>query len=724
MSTLSVGTALVVLLWASGLVSAGLAAFVFRQRETPGRLPLVGFLSFVALWSLGYGAGLTTDVGTRQFWGVVQWFAIPYIPVCWLLFALEYTGYEEYSTPRTAAALSVLPAGTTLAALTNEQFGLMWREYTINVVDGLALVTYEFEPWLILNMLYGYALILAGMVVLLRLVVSEETLYTDQAISLVVGMAVPWVANFLVMQRMVPVAGFDYTPFSFAVTGVAFSNALFRYRLFQLLPAIRSVGRDEALEALETGVVVLDEHRNLIYLNPAATDIFGVRAADVLGEPIDELVTVESVDFDAPDSLGELSVGERTFEVRSSPIVNHREAVIGYSLLFTDITHRQRYESRLQRQRDELEQLRQLNTTIRSVNAALVSATSREEMAQAVCDRLAETERYVAACTADVATWKGNASRWTTAGPTDELGLPDPDVAQHPMSSDGLGPERMVADGGWTVVPLVYGRTVYGVLGVLTGEEPVPDAERGVLTELGELVGHAVNAMENRQLLSAERVVEVELESPAGESVLATVAETSGFELTLEGLVPATDDDAIAYVRYVGGNGEGIHECFDARTSGPVRPIQQSDGGGLLEWTIRDDALLQLLDDNGAHVRTARADGVMARYTVDVCSDADLRKLLDQVQVAFPNTRMVGKTEHDRHVDQPDSVDGELTDPLTDRQQETLEAAFRAGYFDWPRESTAEEVAETLDITRPTLQAHLRKAENKLLTQLFEERRR
>jgi predicted DNA binding protein len=60
-----------------------------------------------------------------------------------------------------------------------------------------------------------------------------------------------------------------------------------------------------------------------------------------------------------------------------------------------------------------------------------------------------------------------------------------------------------------------------------------------------------------------------------------------------------------------------------------------------------------------------------------------------------------------------------LPSGLTERQREALEAAYRAGYFDWPRETTAEEVAETLDIAASTLTAHLRKAEATLLTELF-----
>nr|WP_283102384.1 helix-turn-helix domain-containing protein [Haloplanus sp. XH21] len=55
------------------------------------------------------------------------------------------------------------------------------------------------------------------------------------------------------------------------------------------------------------------------------------------------------------------------------------------------------------------------------------------------------------------------------------------------------------------------------------------------------------------------------------------------------------------------------------------------------------------------------------------------------------------------------------------RQREVFETAFWAGYFQWPRTSTAEEVAAALDIAPPTLHAHLRKAEHRLLASLFEE---
>lgn len=53
---------------------------------------------------------------------------------------------------------------------------------------------------------------------------------------------------------------------------------------------------------------------------------------------------------------------------------------------------------------------------------------------------------------------------------------------------------------------------------------------------------------------------------------------------------------------------------------------------------------------------------------------------------------------------------------LTGRQREVIQAALDAGYFEWPREITSDELADQLDITRATCLEHLRKAEAKLIT--------
>jgi predicted DNA binding protein len=114
------------------------------------------------------------------------------------------------------------------------------------------------------------------------------------------------------------------------------------------------------------------------------------------------------------------------------------------------------------------------------------------------------------------------------------------------------------------------------------------------------------------------------------------------------------------------------------------------------------------------------ADDGTGQFVVEVPTDEDARALVDHLRRAFPDTRLDAKRERERPIDRADGVPAAAVEDLTDRQREALEAAYFGGYFDWPRESTAEEVAESLDIAAPTLHGHLRKAEASLITALFE----
>lgn len=60
-----------------------------------------------------------------------------------------------------------------------------------------------------------------------------------------------------------------------------------------------------------------------------------------------------------------------------------------------------------------------------------------------------------------------------------------------------------------------------------------------------------------------------------------------------------------------------------------------------------------------------------------------------------------------------------LVAALTDRQREVIETAFGLGYYEIPRETTHADIAAALDLSGSTVDEHLRKAEAKLMEQLF-----
>jgi predicted DNA binding protein/PAS domain-containing protein len=594
---------------------------------------------------------------------------------------------------------------------------------------------------------------------LLRLVSASEYLYLDQTVLIVVGILAPLVGNAMGVFELTPIPGLDPTPVGFSVLGLAFGNALFRYRLFELLPATRRLGRQAALVGLDDGVVIVDPDRTILYCNPAAADILDCEPGDAMGESIETLVDTDRLDFEGTDRLAELTRDGRTYEVETAPIDDRRGTQVGHTILLYDVTERTRREQELRTQRDRYKRLERINTVIREVNQALVSATTVADLQTAVVETLATPGLYDDVWLTTTAT-DGPPVRMRAGddepSPADADALPpglespsEIDRADVAIDTDG-GPDDadVATDGGdWTTVPIVYGRTVYGALALHTDRESgFDERERDVLDELGETIGHALTAIERTHLLVADTHVELDLQSSDEDALLVALAAATDCEWTLEGLVPAREGDLLAYLSTDAdltdaGSGDAGTDGADADGDDPDVPVAETgeaavsaveaarghagvsevrrieaDGGTTMEVRASEGLLAHPLMESGANVGTATASNGRCRLEVELSPDANVRVVLDRVRDEFPDTELLAKrdvepTDGDALPDEAD---------LTDRQREALEAAFRAGYFEWPRDSTAEEVAESLDITSPTLHSHLRKAEGQLVEEFFE----
>jgi predicted DNA binding protein len=64
---------------------------------------------------------------------------------------------------------------------------------------------------------------------------------------------------------------------------------------------------------------------------------------------------------------------------------------------------------------------------------------------------------------------------------------------------------------------------------------------------------------------------------------------------------------------------------------------------------------------------------------------------------------------------------GQLLGELTERQREILEVAFEAGYYEDPRQTTHEEIADRIGCTSATVGEHLRKVEARVFAELLGE---
>jgi PAS domain S-box-containing protein len=163
---------------------------------------------------------------------------------------------------------------------------------------------------------------------------------------------------------------------------------------------------------------------------------------------------------------------------------------------------------------------RRVSELVRDVMRALVGATSRDEIEQAVCDRLAASEPYcfawVGRADPEDGTVQPSASAGVDDGYLDEVCIRTDDsprgggpagtalreqrvsVAQNITDDPSFGPWRDEAlDRGFqsvVAVPLVHDGTVYGVLAVYaTYAYAFDETERDLLGELGAAIGHAID---------------------------------------------------------------------------------------------------------------------------------------------------------------------------------------------------------------------------------------
>ncbi|MFB6155534.1 MAG: helix-turn-helix domain-containing protein [Haloferacaceae archaeon] len=90
------------------------------------------------------------------------------------------------------------------------------------------------------------------------------------------------------------------------------------------------------------------------------------------------------------------------------------------------------------------------------------------------------------------------------------------------------------------------------------------------------------------------------------------------------------------------------------------------------------------------------------------------------------------KSEHDVEIDAIERVDpqdslmfadavNEVNDSLSPRQREILFDARDEGYYNWPRDTSANEIADTVGISGPTFLEHLRQGEQKIIHTVLDE---
>jgi PAS domain S-box-containing protein len=403
----------------------------------------------------------------------------------------------------------------------------------------------------------------------------------------------------------------------------------------------------------------------------------------------------------------------------------------------------------LREQHERLETLYGITALVQEIGTRLIEATTRTELERTICTRLAASELYQSAWIGEVGVAADRVDVRMGAGLEDSyLNVLD----ELPLEMLGSGTVEEALETGeiqvirkyetrnatgerdqepaqsveaTAAIPLAYGERIHGVLVVNgAGDDVFSEDALAGFESLGQLTGFAITALKNREILLSDSIVELEL-TVADETVFASaLTATIDCQCRFERSVPIEDGRVLQYDLIEGaepGRVLDVAEETDALESATVI-LEQDDG--IVFQTITERSLSQYALQVGASLQSATAEDGQINVTLEAPQSADVREIVDAFDAAFETVDVVAKRQREHAVQTAAEFRRDVAAQLTEKQRAALEAAYAAGYYEWPREVTAEELAESMGISSSTLHQHLRYGVQSLAEAFFEEPQR
>jgi len=514
---------------------------------------------------------------------------------------------------------------------------------------------------------------------------------------------------------------------------------------------------DDGVRAAPGGVIETDRDGRVLDIDETAATILASAAETLRGTDIHDAFPKS-----AASTLREAFDGEAVTDCSFEeyyPDVDRWLAVdvhVGETVLVyvRDRTDRKAGQERADRLERRLERVREINSVVATVLQRIVDASDRASVGETVCERLGGTDLYRFAWVGERDFPDEDLRELAAAG-----GAPDLRARiDEALGEEGTLPERVALETGEAqlvaaiadrkeiphgvrqaafghgvqscyAVPLAYRETTYGVVSVYSGRaDGFSEQEQAVLDTLARVAGFAIRALRQENLLVADTATEVTIDVDDGSLPFARAAREADCRLSLDGAVPRGDGAVVCYLSVdgVGGDSDGAEDGGDGSRSKLRTTLADDEAITDVRWIReREDPQLQatLVDETpittlvawGASVATGEYTGESAQLVAEAPPDGAVRRIVEAVDETAAETDLVTKTETTRTAETAEAFRNELDERLTDRQRTVLRTAYLSDYFESPRGSTSEEVAETLDIAGSTLLYHLRRSQQELV---------
>lgn len=515
-----------------------------------------------------------------------------------------------------------------------------------------------------------------------------------------------------------------------------------------------------AVEASGHAIYMMDDERTITFANGAFETITGYDQAETVGATPGGLLSTSDQDIfdgDLPQLIGERGTvdveftatrkdgGDIHLEQTIAPVFDQRGEIDRFVAVLRDISDRIDRERTLKRQREQLAALNSINEVVLSISDAVIDQSTREEIEHVACETLASSDHFAFAWVGEPDTASLTVLPRTQVGAGDYLD--DIEISIDPDDPRSAGPtgrayltgeiqtahdiHKQRAHDPWrerarehglrssAAIPITHEDIVYGVLNVYsTRENAFRGYEMRVGEDIGRIIGHAIASAERKRALMSDELLELKFVIHDVFSILDRPIKGLG-TITIDFAVPISGDEFLVYGTATADAADNLYDLVEAVPFWKSFDFLTEGDPCSFQLRTHSPPVLTTVSNLGGSIDETVIEDGECRISVHLPPGADTHRILDAVEATYPDADLLHSKYITRHQDGIMQMHDILAEGVTDRQRVALDAAYHAGYFDWPRGASAEDVAASLDIAPATFHQHLRKAERKVLDALY-----
>jgi diguanylate cyclase (GGDEF)-like protein len=266
-----------------GVLLADLIMAIFKRKVKHLR-----FFTLLMLASCVYALGFLLQHLSFSYSALLQGARVQYLGAVFvspmlLVFIMDFCDIKQ--RPWFTVSLLIIPVVTVIMVFTYPFNGMYFGESSFTA-DPVPLLVFSGSVFRTVYFIYSYCLMLAAFIICIIYRSKRDQLFKKHSIHILIAMAIPMFGNLLTaFLKLFPI---DLTSAFASVMGTIIAYTLVFTGIFQIAP----LAREEIVENMQDGFILIDPSGGFLDANRAATQLFPALEYVTTGLPVADMGTV------------------------------------------------------------------------------------------------------------------------------------------------------------------------------------------------------------------------------------------------------------------------------------------------------------------------------------------------------------------------------------------------------------------------------------------------